>query len=53
MLFMFVTSFLIRRIQAAHLDLEQFWYVDDAMTDIPLRDSLLHKSLTSLPGLLK
>ena len=45
MLFVFATSFLIRRIQAVDLDLEQFWYVDDSMIDIPPRESVLRKAL--------
>ena len=44
-LFVFATSFLIRRIQAAHLDLEQFWYVDGSMIDVPPRESVLRKVL--------
>ena len=27
------------------LDLEQFWYVDDSMIDIPTRESVLRKVL--------
>ena len=45
MLFVFATSFLIRRIQAANLDLEQCWYVDDSMIDILPRESVLRKVL--------
>ena len=40
MLFVFATSFLIRRIQAVNLDLEQHWYVDDSMIEIPPRESV-------------
>ena len=50
MLFVFAMSFLIRPyrhtgILAADLDLEQFWYVDDSMIDIPRRESMLCKVL--------
>ena len=41
MLFVFATSFLIRRIHAAGLDLKQFWYVDDSMIDIPTSGAVL------------
>ena len=45
MLFVFATSLLIRRRQAAELDLEQFWYVDDSVIDIPPRESVPRKVL--------
>ena len=45
MLFVFATSFLIRRMHAAGLDLEQFWYVDDSVTDILPRETVLKKVL--------
>ena len=47
MLFVFATSFLITRIQAADLGLEQFWYVDNSMIEIPRRESVLRK----VPGM--
>ena len=45
MLFVFATDFLIRRIHAAGLDLEQSWYVDDSVIDIPPRELVLRKVL--------
>ena len=48
MLFVFATSFPIRRLRAADLDLEQFGYVDDSMIDIPPRESVLRKVMSLL-----
>ena len=43
---MFATSFLIRRMQAADLVLEQFWYVDNSMINIAPREYVLRKVLS-------